>query len=71
MLYEVITHYGLKFGPVAELKSLGLIYKSDSRGTYAVLDANWLFRQPLAAGDRLVYRLEKPDQQEASHIELV
>lgn len=63
-------HYGLKFGPVAELQSLGLIYKSDSRGTYAVLDAHWLFRQPLAAGDRLVYRLVKPDQQEASNIEL-
>ncbi len=63
-------HYGLPFGPVAELQRLGLIYKSDSRGTYAVLDAYWLFHQPLAAGDRLVYRLNRPDGQEASHVEL-
>jgi hypothetical protein len=62
--------YHLKFGDVAELQNLGMIYKSDDRGTYAVLDANWRFTQPLQPGDHIVYHLSRPDSQEASHIDL-
>ncbi|MGL4204754.1 MAG: LTA synthase family protein [Aeromonadaceae bacterium] len=63
-------HYRLKFGAVAELETLGLIYKSDQRGTYAVLDANWVFHQPLAADEKIIYRLSRTDSKEASHIEM-
>lgn len=63
-------HYQLKFGQVAELDTLGLIYKSDQRGTYAVLDANWVFHQPLTADEKIIYRLSRVDSKEASHIEM-
>lgn len=62
--------YHLQFGDVAELQNMGMIYKNDDRGTYAVLDANWRFTQPLKPGDHIVYRLSRPDSQEASHIDL-
>ena len=63
-------HYRLQFGTIAELDTLGLIYKSDQRGTYAVLDANWIFHQPLATDEKIIYRLSRNDSKEASHIEM-
>ena len=62
--------YQLKFGAVAELNNLGMIYKNDARGTYLVLDTNWRFNQPLGAEDKIIFHLSRPDAQDASRSEI-
>lgn len=62
--------YQLKFGEVAELNNLGMIYKNDARGTYLVLDTNWRFNQPLGAEDRVIFHLSRADAKDASRSEI-
>lgn len=62
--------YHLKFGKVAELQNLGMIYKNDARGTYLVLDTNWRFSEPLAPDDRVIFHLSRPDHQDASRSDI-
>ena len=62
--------YHLKFGKVAELQNLGMIYKNDARGTYLVLDTNWRFSEPLTPDDRVIFHLSRPDHQDASRSDI-
>ena len=63
-------HYGKQVTPSAQLENLGLIYKSDEHGTYAVIDSNWRFIAPLPDNANIVFRLLNEDGKESSHIDL-
>ena len=63
-------NYDLNFGDAGRLENMGLIYKSDSRGTYAVIDANWRFFAGFGKQGLLTYRLLMPNGKEASRVDL-
>lgn len=62
-------HYGLTFGQQARLDTLGLVWKNDEHGSYAVIDSNWTFYAPLPTDGVIRYHLMAGDRQ-ASYINL-
>ncbi len=62
-------HYRLSFGQQARLDTLGLVWKNDEHGTYAVIDSNWTFFAPLPTDGLIRYTL-MAGSHPASHIDL-
>ncbi|MFC3912830.1 LTA synthase family protein [Pseudaeromonas sharmana] len=63
-------HFNQQVTDFARLDNLGLIYKNDTHGTYAVIDSNWTFTRSLAKDEKVLFRLLNSDSREASHIDL-
>jgi Phosphoglycerol transferase and related proteins, alkaline phosphatase superfamily len=63
-------NYHLKFGDSAELDNLGLIYKSDSRGAYVILDGNWHIFPTLGKQGSATHRLLTADGKEAGRVDI-
>lgn len=62
-------NYQLSFGDVGKLDNLGLIYKSDSRGAYVILDANWHISPALGKQGTVTHRLLMTDGREAGRVD--
>ena len=63
-------NYHLKFGDSGELDNLGLIYKSDSRGTYVILDGNWRIFPSFGKQGTVTHRLLMADGKETGRVDI-